>query len=648
MTEAGARGGISPELQKAAALISAGRKAEARTLLVTHLKENPESDMGWLMLSYVIDDPEKQRESVRQALQANPENIRAQARMKELVTRAAFELEEIPQPTTQDEELEDEGPPLPDDYELEPFREIEPSPSPRFVSEAFSARLEGEDDVEEDEDASPIPPVLRSVSIPLLIILILAICLGCIVALFAVLRMSNMSVPSILPTSTASAVAELQSSGGQQLPENWTATPQPMASSTPLPSAKPLASATPTLSVPHQDVLAEMEILHEQVSNLRGLAAHSGSTAYLLTRPEVRPILEGYFFTHGGSEDEIQDLSTVLTALGLIEPDYDLMTYILNGLGDSIGGFYFPETDQIFIIGYRFSAIERFIYAHEYDHALVDESFDLAALGVYPKCQLNSDRCRAIQALVEGDAVLLMIQWWEQSASPTDYKDIARYAPPRQLIPEQYPPPYALLDAEFAYMDGLAFVEGLYALGGWEKVNEAYGRLPTSSEQILHPEKYFSEESPIDVQPQPLDDTLGPGWMLVLSDTLGEWFTFLILGYGAEVESQLDENLAAEAAAGWGGDTFQIFTNDESSEILLVAHWNWDTSSDAEEHENAMRLYLDGRFSGSDVDSNQGDCWDEDNQVSCILRDGEQTLWILSPTMDLLNKIVAVYGPVLK
>jgi hypothetical protein len=79
-------------------------------------------------------------------------------------------------------------------------------------------------------------------------------------------------------------------------------------------------------------------------------------------------------------------------------------------------------------------------------------TFPYRYLGRVSDCLGDQQGCAAIRALVEGDATLLMQQWWRQYAGPQDYQDILRYHPPRQTLPEDYPPPYVSRDLEFPYL----------------------------------------------------------------------------------------------------------------------------------------------------------------------------------------------------
>ncbi|NIV38831.1 MAG: hypothetical protein GWN58_58270, partial [Anaerolineae bacterium] len=61
-----------------------------------------------------------------------------------------------------------------------------------------------------------------------------------------------------------------------------------------------------------------------------------------------------------------------------------------------------------------------------------------------------------------------------------------------------------------------------------------------------------------------LTSYLGQGWRQVEDNRLGEWTTFLLLAYSADLSAQIDIEVAEQAAAGWGGDHYQVFVEDDS------------------------------------------------------------------------------------
>ena len=183
----------------------------------------------------------------------------------------------------------------------------------------------------------------------------------------------------------------------------------------------------------------------------------------------------------------------------------------------------------------------------------------------------------------------------------------------------------------------------LYRRGSWTRVNSAYADLPESTEQILHPEKYVAGESPIAVEAQALETVLGSTWRQVASSSLGEWMTYLLLGYGADVDSQIDDRIAQVASAGWGGDRYVVYHDAAADSAVLAAHWIWDTTRDAGEFASAMSDYQEKRFLGGQVDRNDGDCWEVNHQASCLFRNGRETLWLLAPDQATLDLVLSLY-----
>jgi hypothetical protein len=394
---------------------------------------------------------------------------------------------------------------------------------------------------------------------------------------------------------------------------------------------------------PGPTTTAAMAQIAREVSDLRGLAALGPVAGYLLPADDVRPVLESSFLANGGTQAELDDEVRVLSALGLVKPTYNLYNNSLNSLTDSLGGFYFPWSKELFVIGREFTGVERWVYSHEYAHALVDQHNGLGELGVYPECTRTLDECTAIRALVEGDASLVMAQWLNQYAGPKDYQDIAAYQAPAQTLPEQFPPDYLIQQSQFPYVAGLEFVGDLHARGNWAQVNKAFERLPASTEQVLHPEKYFANEAPQKAASPDLSATLGDAWRQLARDTLGEWGTFLLLGYGADLEAQLSLPTAENAAAGWAGDSFQVYARESDNAPLMAALWLWDTNGDAAAFARAMQQHLDGRFRGGETDTPTGDCWSANAQYTCLFSSGRQTLWILAPDDFTLQAIRKLY-----
>jgi hypothetical protein len=143
----------------------------------------------------------------------------------------------------------------------------------------------------------------------------------------------------------------------------------------------------------------------------------------------------------------------------------------------------------------------------------------------------------------------------------------------------------------FPYTQGASWAGHVYRRGGWEMMSASYKKLPQSTEQILHPEKYFAGEAPQRVQLRDISRALGRGWRMAEHDVNGEWGYYLILDefLKARDASQL-------AAAGWGGDRYALFTGPRPGDILLAQKTLWDTDEDAREFFDAYARRTTARY----------------------------------------------------
>ena len=71
-------------LEQAVALIRAGNIAEARTILIEVLKQNPGDDYAWLCMTLCVTEVEQKRYCFQKVLKLNPQNEHAIAGLARL------------------------------------------------------------------------------------------------------------------------------------------------------------------------------------------------------------------------------------------------------------------------------------------------------------------------------------------------------------------------------------------------------------------------------------------------------------------------------------------------------------------------------------------------------------------------------------
>jgi hypothetical protein len=139
-----------------------------------------------------------------------------------------------------------------------------------------------------------------------------------------------------------------------------------------------------------------------------------------------------------------------------------------------------------------------------------------------------------------------------------------------------------------------------------------------------------------------LDYGLGAGWRLTDWGVLGEWETYLILAHGVDPGGRMEDEAAASAAAGWGGDIFQLFEGPVQGEWVMVVQWVWDSPGALSEFENALGRRLAGRIEASPLPGLPIKCWEAGGRVDCVrVKDGE-VVWMVSPDIDLMLRVLTL------
>jgi hypothetical protein len=263
----------------------------------------------------------------------------------------------------------------------------------------------------------------------------------------------------------------------------------------------------------------------------------------------------------------------ILRRLGLIGRGVDLRAVSASLYGEGgVAGYYDPRSKRLRIVtgaatGTR--VLQEVTLAHELTHALEDQRF-----GLSPEEGSNDDRALARLALIEGSASLVMerylLRYFSAEEALAGVLGSAFSSGPDL-------PPFLQAQLLFPYTSGMTFVQELRrrAGGRWTLVDLAdRTRPPDSTEQVLHPDKYLRVEEPL---PVALGVNLGAGWQRRASGVWGEWATSELVG--------------EQAAAGWGGDRYELWHG--SAGDVLVMRWRWDTRRDAREFAAAAREKLD-------------------------------------------------------
>jgi hypothetical protein len=299
-----------------------------------------------------------------------------------------------------------------------------------------------------------------------------------------------------------------------------------------------------------------------------------------------------------GELEAIRYDEMVMKHLGMAEADDDVLELFKDALREQIGGYYDPKVARFYLLDDMPAAMVDILTAHELTHALEDQHFNLDALLVDEDA--NDDEIFARGSVTEGSATLLMTifsieQTLNESLAEEDVMALAGVG--QEAIDRL---PKALLRQMMApYIVGMSFVQRGNAVG-WmgsgfpvDDVNRVYENPPTSSEQILHPEKYWDQDKrddPIEVSLGAAGNGLGDGWAKMDDGVLGELNVAMLVGAPTpdpdDPAGLIGDSWTNAAAAGWGGDRYELWVRGKKSVVLLST--TWDSKLDAQQFTAAL------------------------------------------------------------
>ena len=399
----------------------------------------------------------------------------------------------------------------------------------------------------------------------------------------------------------------------------------------------PIAAHAQTSPNPLPEALdTQLNTLVALTEAIRGLNTLVPVERAFPTREETIAYLTELFNTDLPPEEAAR-VGLFYQVLGLLPEDVDLSEAYLTLLGAQVAGFYDTDTQIMNVIpvlgdtpGSSLSITEQIIFVHEYTHALQDQHFGLDVLNA-PEVAAVPDRALALTALIEGDATAAMQVYAQEVMRRNPMAALSLLAEGALSNTLTLPPgtPDVLArELLFPYEDGFDFALAISREGGWDAVNAAYANPPTTTEQILHPEKYLAGEGAI-VNPdwEGSHAFMRDGWTQRWNVPLGEYYL------REHLRTLMTNTEANAAAAGWGGDLFTVYEL-EDGQPLWVLTLAWDTPEDAAEFVDAYRAGLTDTYGPTLRQDNR--CHARPDGVACltVLPHGGDTRIVYAPTVD--------------
>jgi hypothetical protein len=273
--------------------------------------------------------------------------------------------------------------------------------------------------------------------------------------------------------------------------------------------------------------------------------------------------------------DRMRGLETAYRLFGLLPDTLTLRRLLLDLYAEQVAGYYDPDSAMLFGVAGADRSQLRLVLAHEMVHALQGQYLPLDSI---LKATSSNDRLTAAQSILEGQATLASIEVLAPGQGVTRtpqfwdlYRDQVRQQ--QSAMPVFARAPLVVREALiFPYLDGAEFMHWWETAG--PKDTLPYGpRMPVSTEQILHPDRYARGDMPV-----PLafaKDSGATGGGVMYQDALGENEIRVLLAVLAG-----SDDVQTVMPIGWGGDQYRVFDAPGGPALVWYVAWDDQRSAD--------------------------------------------------------------------
>ncbi len=361
--------------------------------------------------------------------------------------------------------------------------------------------------------------------------------------------------------------------------------------------------------------VAQLDAYREQAIQLRGLTltnqvaveretseALLSSLAKELDKPENRVFLA--------------DTECLLHQFRVLKAGDSLRGLYLKLMSQQVAAYYDPEKKRVAYVDENvapvnkdaaaFPGMERFVYVHEFCHAVEDEHFNLDLL--LKTSMLELDRNLALTSLAEGDAVLVGMdsvfnEYPVNTATPLGAM-LVRLLGKMDMSEATNElgecPPFLSGSLIRPYVDGAVFCNRIRRDEGWQGIDNVYRtRLPQTTAEILYPERrYLKGFKPAVFTPN--TSLFAAGEQVCATNSLG------VLGIALWLKPEdLGRVQHVPFLEGWMGDRIYLVKNRDTKAVQTVWLSYWERPGMARSFRKRMEERLREGSGGEPVSVRQ-------------------------------------------
>ena len=352
---------------------------------------------------------------------------------------------------------------------------------------------------------------------------------------------------------------------------------------------------------PSRELFNQIDSITRELEAISGLKLRHAVPSDFITKENVNAFLKQRI-KEVAKPEEIRAEEMTLKKFGLVPADFELERTTVDLLTEQAAAFYDFREKKLYLAAWTPSALQDVALIHELAHALADQHFKLKKfLDRGP----DDDSALARQAIVEGQASWVMSEYMARQVGQS-LKDSPQLATATiqasSLAATQFPvfgaaPLYLQETLMFPYTAGMLFQQAVVEKSGREAFAEVFRRPPASSQQVLHPERYFEGAAP--ARPALSSVRLPGGYKKLLDGTLGE------LDHQILLRQYVGEEEARRLAPAWRGSRYALWENAREGRTVLYYAVEWVGEAEAARYLAHYRKICGQKWKRLEVESEQ-------------------------------------------
>jgi hypothetical protein len=349
-----------------------------------------------------------------------------------------------------------------------------------------------------------------------------------------------------------------------------------------------------------REIFSEIDGILQDLHDITGFKIKHKVPAEIITRDKVKEFLEKRM-KEASSPEEIRVEELTLKKLGLVPKDFDLAKNTVDLLTEQAAAFYDFHRKRMFITDWTPSATREPALVHELGHALADQNVNLEKF--IKQGQKSDDGSLARLAVMEGQASWLMAEYLARKAgqslatSPVLLESMAHTI---ESGASEFPvfesePLYLRETLVFPYSQGLLFQNAVCERMKQKAFEEVFRHPPVSTQQILHPDTYFSALEPARPTLPQLPDS--HGYKRIAEGTLGELDHAILLKQYAGPED------SKSVSPRWRGGAYALLEHRSPDRVVLLYAVEWDDAASASRYFQLYKQVLEKKWKNVAIES---------------------------------------------